>query len=85
VEYGEAITDVAARQALEAARELQRSHGERSLREVASEAIARVYCVCVTDGEDAAEHRFSQVHKGLIDDVVKRLEAEPIAPTAKER
>jgi hypothetical protein len=42
VEYGEAITDVAARQALDAARELQRSHGERSLREVASEAIARI-------------------------------------------
>ncbi len=85
MEYGEAISDVAARRALETARELQARQSGRSLREVAAEAVARAYCVCVTAGEDAAEHQFSQVHRDLIDDLVERLEAGQIAPTGKER
>lgn len=72
MEYGEAITGEAFARAVEIARK-RRDLQRESLGEAATQAVAQAYCVCVTDGEDAAEHRFSDVHRKLIDDVVDRL------------
>lgn len=72
MEYGDAMTTQAFEQAVRIARQRRDSTGE-PLPKAALEAVAQAYCVCVTDGEDAAEHRFSDVHRKLIDDVVERL------------
>lgn len=74
MEYGEAINS----EAYEAAVAMtlrRRAHSDAPLTELASEAVAQAYCVCVTDGEDAAEHRFSDIHRKLIEDVVARVHA----------
>jgi hypothetical protein len=39
--------------------------------------VAQAYCVCVTDGEDAAERHFSEVHMSLIAQVAARLGTKP--------
>ncbi len=72
MEYGEAINSDAFARAVADTRRL-RAHRRVPLREAATEAVAHAYCVCVTDGEDAAEHRFSDVHRKLIDDVAERV------------
>jgi hypothetical protein len=72
MEYGEAITAQAFDRAVKIARQRRESRGE-PLPKAALEAVAQAYCVCVTDGEDAAEHRFSDVHRKLIDDVIERV------------
>lgn len=77
MEYGEAITPETRERAVSIARELLKED-PGSLASIAAEAVARVYCVCVTAGEDAAEHRLSGVHQRLIDAVAQRLrEGEP--------
>lgn len=72
MEYGEAITSEAFTRAIAIARQ-SRADENVSVRQAATNAVAQAYCVCVTDGEDAAEHRFSDVHRKLIDDVAERL------------
>jgi hypothetical protein len=72
MEYGDAINSDAFRRAVEISTRLHRKEG-RSLPEAAKQGVADAYCVCVTDGEDAAEHRFSDVHRKLIEDVMRRL------------
>lgn len=72
MEYGDAITTQAFERAVQMARHRRDSRGE-PLPRAALEAVAQAYCVCVTDGEDAAEHRFSDVHRKLIDDVIDRV------------
>lgn len=72
MEYAEAINEKAADRALGIALRMlaERQH---DLRKVAARAVATAYCVCVTDGEDAAEHRFSRIHAQLISDLERRL------------
>lgn len=77
MEYGEAITPETKERAVSIARELLKKN-PGSLASIAAGAVARAYCVCVTAGEDAAEHRLSDVHRRLIDAVAQRLnEGEP--------
>ncbi len=76
MEYGEAIFPAALYRAVSLARDLVEK-GSRTIESAASEAVARVYCVCVTDGEDAAEGRLSGVHRRLIESVIRGLRAEP--------
>lgn len=72
MEYGDAMTAEAFGRAVQIARQRRESRAE-PLPRAAKEAVAQAYCVCVTDGEDAAEHRFSDVHRKLIDDVIERV------------
>jgi hypothetical protein len=74
MEYSEAINDSAAERALAIALEMHGA-GAMDLHEIAVRAVASAYCVCVTDGEDAAEHGLSEIHAGLIDDVEQHLAA----------
>lgn len=72
MEFGDAITDKALQHAIELTQR-SRASGEESLSTAATNAVALAYCICVTDGEDAAEHRFSDVHRNLITEVVNRV------------
>lgn len=65
------INDASFATAVGLARQLQSERSE-PLIESASEAVSRTFCACVTGGEDAAEHRFSAIHRRLIDEVVAR-------------
>lgn len=73
MEYGEAINSDALERAVGIARRLRREQA-RPVREIAAQAVAQAFCVCVVDGEDAAEGRLSDVHKHLIDAVAGRIE-----------
>lgn len=81
MEYGEAINNGAAAQALSIAVALL-DEGQRDLHQIAVLAVASSYCACVTDGEDAAESRLSSIHANLIDQVERRL---TILATQKEK
>lgn len=72
MEYGEAISDNAHERAFQTALQ-QLARGRTDLHEVASEAVSRTYCVCVVDGEDAAEGGLSAIHAELIESVEQRL------------
>lgn len=84
MEYGEAINSDAFARAITIAHRL-RSEGGESVQQAATDAVAQAYCVCVTEGEDAAEHRFSDVHRKLIDDVAERLRQSESAPSRDNR
>ena len=72
IEYGDAISSAAFDKAVAHASQLHLDRG-KPLVEAAWQAVAKAYCVCVTDGEDAAEKRLSGVHRQLIDDVAERV------------
>jgi hypothetical protein len=76
MEYGEAVTDDAFDRAVAIGRALLRDQ-PGSLNAIAATAVAQAYCVCVTDGEDAAERHFSEVHMSLIAQVAARLGTKP--------
>ena len=72
MEYAEAINERAAESALSFA--LRRlAKGRTDYRRIACEAVSHSYCACVTDGEDAAEHQFSKIHRNLIDQLELEL------------
>lgn len=54
-----------------------------SFADSAAEAVSKTFCVCVTDGEDAAEHRFSGTHRELIDEAVARMRSADALPRAQ--
>ena len=72
MEYGEAITDDANEKAFQSALE-QLARGPADLHRLASDAVARAYCVCVVDGADAAEGHLSAIHVELIESLERRL------------
>lgn len=72
MEYGEAINRDAAERAARIATRL-RMESDADLHSIALRAVAGAYCVCVTDGEDAAEDRFSPIHARLVEDVERQL------------
>ncbi len=72
MEYGEAITPGTLERAVSLGRKLLAANSG-SPRAIAAEAVGRVYCVCVTAGEDAAERRLSDVHRSLIEAVAQRI------------
>jgi hypothetical protein len=74
MEYGEAIAASSAEKAYSIARE-RLAGGSRDLRAVAAEAVGEAYCVCVVEGEDAAEGCTSAIHADLIDAIEVRLRA----------
>lgn len=82
MEYGEAVTHDALERAVSIGRALVRAQPDATFEAIAAVAVAQAYCVCVTDGEDAAEHRLSDVHRTLIANVAKRLSA--ASPARKE-
>ena len=74
MEYAEAINEGAAERALAfGMRQLEK--GRTDYGRIASEAVSVAYCACVTDGEDAAEHQFSKIHRNLIEEVELKLRA----------
>ncbi len=76
MEYGEAINAEALDRAVALARQLC-SDESRPLSALAAEAVSRTFCCCVVEGEDAAEGRFSDMHRELIEAVVRRIEPVP--------
>jgi hypothetical protein len=72
MEYAEAINDGAAKRAM-AFGVRQLADGRSDYGRIATEAVSLAYCACVTDGEDAAEHQFSKIHRSLIDDLESKL------------
>ena len=69
MEYGDALTRDAFERAVSIVRQLRRTRPE-PLPDLAWEAASRSFCCCVTDGEDAAEGRLSDVHRQLIEAIV---------------
>jgi hypothetical protein len=43
------------------------------LEDVAARVVTEIFCMCVTDAEDAMEHHFSSMHAGLVAEVVRRM------------
>ena len=74
MEYGEAIDAETFERALKLADALISARRELPLEHIALEAVGRSYCACVTGGEDAAELRYSGVHRRLVEDVTTRLQ-----------
>lgn len=72
MEYGDAINSETFRLAVQITRQL-RAERQDPLGDLAAEAVSQAYCVCVTDGEDAAEHRLSDIHRKLIAEVTERV------------
>jgi hypothetical protein len=72
MEYAEAINENASERAL-AFGVRQLAEGRSDYGRIASEAVSFAYCACVTDGEDAAEHQFSKIHRNLIEEVELKL------------
>jgi len=72
MEYADTINSATFATAVSLTRELQSERAEPLAKSVA-EAVSRTFCACVTDGEDAAEHRFSDIHRQLIDEVIARV------------
>lgn len=75
MEYGEAVTPEAFQRAVAIGRAMLRER-DAPLSAVAMAAVSQAYCVCVTDGEDAAERRLSDVHRRLVETVAERLAGE---------
>ncbi len=73
MEYGDAINSQSFDRAMALALELSEQQPDRPIAELAADAVAHAYCACVTDGEDAAERRLSDVHRSLIEQVMSRL------------
>ncbi len=76
MEYGDVITPDAIRRAVEIARSRQGNEALAAAA-VAPDAVARAFCTCVVDGQDAAEGRLSDLHRQIIEAVVDGLEANP--------
>jgi hypothetical protein len=68
MEYGEAIS-FKARETSRQIASAKLSTGRTDLHEIAREAVAEAYCVCVVDGEDAAEGQLSAIHANLLDEL----------------
>ena len=80
MEYADTINSATFAAAVSLTRELQSKRAE-PVAKSAAEAVSRTFCACVTDGEDAAEHRFSEIHRQLIEEVIARVRfAETQAP-----
>lgn len=45
-----------------------------ALQEHAKRAVLEAFCLCITTGEDEAEHRLSSQHTALVSEVVRRAE-----------
>lgn len=74
MEYADTINSATFATAVNLTRELQWERTE-PLGKSAAETVSRTFCACVTDGEDAAEHRFSDIHRQLIEEVIARVRA----------
>jgi hypothetical protein len=83
MEYGDALTPDAFERAVSIVRELRRTRPE-PLPDLAWEAASRSFCCCVTDGEDAAEGRFSDVHRPLIDAIVAMVRRSDSTTTTED-
>jgi hypothetical protein len=73
MEYGEAINGQALASALRSARSLLDRCPGLTVAQASREAVALAYCTCVTSGEDAAEQRYSDIHRHLVEEVAERL------------
>lgn len=78
MEYGDAINVETFERALRLANALNSARPELPLEHIAFEAVCRSYCACVTDGEDAAELRYSDVHRRLVEGVAAGLQTTPV-------
>jgi hypothetical protein len=51
------------------------------LSDLAARAALEIFCMCVTDAEDAMENQLSSLHAGLIAEIVRRAKEELNNPT----
>lgn len=72
MEYADTINTATLAAAVCLTRELQLERSE-PLAHSTAEAVSRTFCACVTNGEDAAEHRFSDIHRQLVEEVIARV------------
>ncbi len=72
MEYADTINGATFAAAVSLTQVLQ-SQRDEPLAKSATDAVSRTFCACVTDGEDAAEHRFSEIHRQLIAEVIARV------------
>jgi hypothetical protein len=77
MEYGDAVNGHGLDQAIVLAREESRRYPDQPLEKIAAEAVAHAFCVCVTDGQVAAEGRISGLHRTLVEQVTSRLREDP--------
>ena len=83
MEYSDTINGATFAAAVSLTQALQ-SERREPLATSAAEAVSRTFCACVTDGEDAAEHRFSEIHRQLIKEVIARARSDETG-SPKER
>lgn len=72
MEYADTINSATFAAAIRLTRRLQAERDE-PLATSATDAVSRTFCACVTDGEDAAEQCFSEIHRQLIEEVIARV------------
>ena len=77
MEFADAINGQTFAKAVDLTRRLQ-SEERAPLVEHAALAVSQTFCTCVTDGEDAAEHQFSAIHRQLILEVVTRVRGDDV-------
>lgn len=82
MEYADTINSATFAAAVRLTRELQAERGE-PVAASAAEAVSRTFCACVTDGEDAAEQHFSDIHRQLIEEVIARVRLAETRPLEK--
>lgn len=75
MEYSDTINGATFAAAVSLTRALQSERREPVVTS-AAEAVLRTFCTCVTNGEDAAEHRFSEIHRQLIEEVSARVRSD---------
>ncbi len=84
MEYADTINTATFAAAVSLTRDLQLERSE-PVAQSAAEAVSRTFCACVTDGEDAAEHRFSAIHRELIEEVIARVRFAETQPPEERR
>src|SRR6476646_8071198 len=89
-QYVEASGDERFNEAVSLTVRLRSTNRAVALRELAERAVLEAFCLCVTAGEDEAEHHLSSQHTGLVAEVVRRAEgmldepAETVGPPASQ-
>jgi hypothetical protein len=81
-QYVEAAGEERFNEAVSSTVRLRSTNRAVALRELAERAVLEAFCLCVTAGEDEAEHHLSSQHTGLVAEVVRRAEG-MLAETVK--
>ena len=82
MEYSDVIDQTTLDRAVAIARALRRTE-DGSVSELAATAVMQTYSTTVTGAEDSAEHKFSTVHRALVEEVAAAVQAAEVAPAAR--